>query len=122
VVITADSAHTWTLEQAEAWMSGVHGTSVTGEDDRDEMGLCLEPARFVTGLARVPDGTPADHGSVAVDSLRRFEGEALLESGRALRELGREAEARARLQDALQVFEDMGEQDSAATVRAELLA
>ncbi len=54
--------------------------------------------------------------------LRRFEGEALLNSGRTLRELGREAEARARLQDALQVFEDMGEQDSAATVRAELLA
>jgi Flp pilus assembly protein TadD len=54
--------------------------------------------------------------------LRRFEGEALLSSGRALRELGREAEARARLQEALQVFEDMGEQDSAATVRAELLA
>jgi Flp pilus assembly protein TadD len=54
--------------------------------------------------------------------LRRFEGEALLDDGRALRELGREAEARARLQEALQVFEDMGEQESAATVRAELLA
>lgn len=37
--------------------SGVHGTSVTGQDDRDEMGLCLEPPRFVTGLARVPNGT-----------------------------------------------------------------
>lgn len=23
-------------------------------DDRDEMGLCLEPPQFVTGLARVP--------------------------------------------------------------------
>ena len=54
--------------------------------------------------------------------MRRFEGEALLESGRALRELGREAEARARLQEALRIFEDMGEQDTAATVRAELLA
>jgi hypothetical protein len=32
--------------------SGVHGTSVSGQDDRDEMGLCLEPAAFVTGLAR----------------------------------------------------------------------
>jgi len=40
--------------------------------------------------------------------LRRFEGEVLLESGRALRELGREAEARARLQEALRIFEDMG--------------
>ena len=54
--------------------------------------------------------------------MRRFEGEAFLESGRALRELGREAEARARLQEALRIFEDMGEQDTAATVRAELLA
>jgi hypothetical protein len=36
--------------------SGVHGTSITGQDDRDEMGLCLEPPRFVTGLARVPAG------------------------------------------------------------------
>jgi uncharacterized protein len=36
--------------------SGVHGTSVSGQDDRDEMGLCLEPAAFVTGLARVPSG------------------------------------------------------------------
>jgi hypothetical protein len=36
--------------------SGVHGTSITGQDDRDEMGLCLEPAQFVTGLARVPNG------------------------------------------------------------------
>jgi RNA repair pathway DNA polymerase beta family len=36
--------------------SGMHGTSVTGQDDRDEMGLCLEPARHVTGLARVQLG------------------------------------------------------------------
>lgn len=37
--------------------SGVHGTAVPGQDDRDEMGLCLEPPQFVTGLARVPNGT-----------------------------------------------------------------
>jgi len=37
--------------------SGVHGTSISGQDDRDEMGLCLEPPQFVTGLARVPNGT-----------------------------------------------------------------
>ncbi len=38
--------------------SGVHGTSISGQDDRDEMGVCLEPAAFITGLARVssPDG------------------------------------------------------------------
>lgn len=36
--------------------SGVHGTSIDGQDDRDEMGICLEPARFVTGVDRVPAG------------------------------------------------------------------
>jgi uncharacterized protein len=36
--------------------SGVHGTAVVGQDDRDELGICLEPAAFVTGLARVPAG------------------------------------------------------------------
>lgn len=36
--------------------SGVHGTSITGQDDRDEMGICLEPPEFVTGIARVPRG------------------------------------------------------------------
>jgi hypothetical protein len=33
--------------------SGVHGTAIAGQDDRDELGLCLEPVEFVTGLARV---------------------------------------------------------------------
>src|SRR5215471_13006085 len=36
--------------------SGVHGTSISGQDDRDEMGLCLEPPQFVTGLARGTGG------------------------------------------------------------------
>jgi hypothetical protein len=39
--------------------SGVHGTAIGGQDDRDEMGLCLEPPEFVTGLARVPAGIVA---------------------------------------------------------------
>ena len=34
--------------------SGVHGTAITGQDDRDEMGLCLEPREHVTGVATVP--------------------------------------------------------------------
>jgi uncharacterized protein len=34
----------------------VHGTAIAGTDDRDELGLCLEPPQFVTGLARVPNG------------------------------------------------------------------
>ena len=37
--------------------SGIHGTSISGQDDRDEMGICLEPPEFVTGLARVPNGS-----------------------------------------------------------------
>lgn len=40
--------------------SGVHGTSISGQDDRDEMGICLEPAEFVTGLATVPRGIGSD--------------------------------------------------------------
>jgi len=32
---------------------GLHGTPVADQDDRDEMGLCLEPPDIVTGLARV---------------------------------------------------------------------
>ncbi len=40
--------------------SGVHGTSVAGQDDRDEMGICLEPPEFVTGVARVPAGLSSD--------------------------------------------------------------
>ncbi len=39
--------------------SGVHGTSITGQDDRDEMGICLEPSEFITGLAQVPSGVDA---------------------------------------------------------------
>lgn len=40
--------------------SGVHGTAIGGQDDRDEMGICLEPPEFVTGLARVPAGVRAE--------------------------------------------------------------
>jgi uncharacterized protein len=51
--------------------SGVHGTSVTGQDDRDEMGLCLEPPEFVTGLARVPNGIRGLAPSVAFEQYER---------------------------------------------------
>jgi hypothetical protein len=51
--------------------SGVHGTSVSGQDDRDEMGLCLEPPQFVTGLARVPNGTRAPRPSVLFEQYER---------------------------------------------------
>jgi hypothetical protein len=38
---------------------GVHGTPISGQHDRDEMGVCLEPPEFVTGLAQVPSGIDA---------------------------------------------------------------
>jgi uncharacterized protein len=49
--------------------SGVHGTSVAGQDDRDEMGVCLEPWPFVTGLARVPNGIRGQGDSVPFESV-----------------------------------------------------
>ncbi len=51
--------------------SGVHGTSVSGQDDRHEMGLCLEPARFVTGLARVPSGATGVGARVPFEQYER---------------------------------------------------
>jgi hypothetical protein len=30
--------------------SGVHGTAISGQDDRDEMGICIEPESHVIGL------------------------------------------------------------------------
>jgi hypothetical protein len=51
--------------------SGVHGTSIAGQDDRDEMGVCLEPPKFVTGLARVPNGTAGEGPSVPFEQYER---------------------------------------------------
>jgi hypothetical protein len=51
--------------------SGVHGTTVRGQDDRDEMGLCLEPSQFVTGLARVPSGIGGQGPSVRFEQYER---------------------------------------------------
>ena len=51
--------------------SGVHGISVTGQDDRDEMGVCLEPPQFVTGLARVPNGTRGQAPPVLFEQYER---------------------------------------------------
>lgn len=51
--------------------SGVHGTSIAGQDDRDEMGVCLEPPEFVTGLARVPNGTHGLAPSVRFEQYER---------------------------------------------------
>jgi uncharacterized protein len=51
--------------------SGVHGTSITGQDDRDEMGICLEPPEYVTGIARVPAGVDADTATVEFEQFQR---------------------------------------------------
>ena len=51
--------------------SGVHGTSIAGQDDRDEMGICLEPAAYVTGLARVPAGTRAGAATLRFEQYER---------------------------------------------------
>jgi predicted nucleotidyltransferase len=51
--------------------SGVHGTSISGQDDRDEMGICLEPPEFVTGLARVPNGINGEGLSVHFEQYER---------------------------------------------------
>jgi hypothetical protein len=51
--------------------SGAHGTALTGQDDRDEMGVCLEPPQFVTGLARVPNGIGGQGPSVRFEQYER---------------------------------------------------
>ena len=51
--------------------SGVHGTSIDGQDDRDEMGICLEPPEFVTGLARVPNGVAGAGPAVVFEQYER---------------------------------------------------
>ena len=75
--------------------SGVHGTSITGQDDRDEMGLCLEPPQFVTGLARVPEGTGRLAPSVVPDEEVVFRNKAGAElAGNAHRFVSRLAASR----------------------------
>lgn len=51
--------------------SGVHGTAIGGQDDRDEMGICLEPPAYVTGTARVPAGTEPGAGTVEFEQYQR---------------------------------------------------
>jgi uncharacterized protein len=62
--------------------SGVHGTAVDGQDDRDEMGICLEPAEYVCGLRSFeqyifrtqPEGVRSGAGDVdlTIYSARRW--------------------------------------------------
>lgn len=62
--------------------SGVHGTSIAGTDDRDEMGICIEPPEYVIGLRRFeqyiyrtqPEGHRSHHGDLdlTIYSLRKW--------------------------------------------------
>src|ERR1700748_3374243 len=82
VMLPAGFAHPHASEEARAIAengmilrvqvgSGVQGTSISGQDDRDEMGLCLEPPQFVTGLARVLNGTRGLGPSVRFEQYER---------------------------------------------------
>jgi hypothetical protein len=51
--------------------SGVHGTAISGQDDRDEMGICLEPPEYVTGVSRVPRGTGEGAAQVEFEQYQR---------------------------------------------------
>lgn len=51
--------------------SGVHGTSINGQDDRDEMGICFEPPEYVTGIARVPAGVDPQGATVEFEQYQR---------------------------------------------------
>jgi hypothetical protein len=62
--------------------SGVHGTAIEGQDDRDEMGLCVEPPEHVIGLRTFeqyvyrtqPEGVRSGPGDLdlTVYSLRKW--------------------------------------------------
>ncbi|MFB9903957.1 nucleotidyltransferase domain-containing protein [Allokutzneria oryzae] len=62
--------------------SGVHGTAIAGTDDRDEMGICVEPPEYVIGLQRFdqyifrtqPEGSRSGPGDLdlVVYSLRKW--------------------------------------------------
>jgi hypothetical protein len=62
--------------------SGVHGTAIEGQDDRDEMGICIEPPEYVVGLERFeqyifrtqPEGERSGFGDLdlTVYSLRKW--------------------------------------------------
>jgi len=62
--------------------SGVHGTAIAGQDDRDEMGICTEPPEYVIGLRQFdqyiyrtqPEGHRSGPGDLdlTVYSLRKW--------------------------------------------------
>lgn len=67
--------------------SGAHGITIPGTDDRDEMGVCVEPPEFVIGFRRFeqivrrdrPEGVRSQPGDLdlVIYGLRKFVGLAL---------------------------------------------
>lgn len=59
-----------------------HGTAITGQDDRDEMGVCMEPPEYVCGLSMFehyiyrdqPEGVRSQPGDLdlTIYTLRKF--------------------------------------------------
>lgn len=64
--VARDIAERGTLLRVQVG-SGVHGTAISGQDDRDEMGLCLEPREFVTGVSQVPSRGSDEPASIPFD-------------------------------------------------------
>src|SRR3978361_1647458 len=79
----------WHREIAEANIalrvqvgSGLHGVTIAGTDDRDEMGVCIEPPECVIGLRKFeqyqyrtqPEGARSGSGDLdlTVYSLRKW--------------------------------------------------
>lgn len=62
--------------------STIHGTSVSGQDDRDELGVCVEPREYVIGLKHFethvwrtqPEGVKSGPGDLdlTIHSLRKY--------------------------------------------------
>jgi uncharacterized protein len=57
--------------------SGLHGISVSGQDDRDEMGICIEPPSYVIGVRSFDPHTIANPG----DLFRQYEWHSAWERG-----------------------------------------
>lgn len=88
VPLTSNSPNQWIVATGMMLRvlvgSTVHGTAITGQDDRDEMGVCVEPPQTVIGLKQFkhyefrtqPEGVCSGAGDLdlIVYSLRRYAG------------------------------------------------
>jgi hypothetical protein len=78
---TLAEVESWTILRTEVG-STVHGIGLDGQEDRDEMGICIEPPEQVIGLRDFrqkvhrtqPDGVPSGPGDLdlVIYSLRKY--------------------------------------------------